>query len=384
MIDQPSESQALLCSSGGPLGNYRALLAKGRLRQDANQKRAAEKLQSLFTALQSYEPGAGPVGWRERLTLRRCRQNPPPQGLYIYGGVGTGKSMIMDIFYETVPVRAKRRVHFHGFMEEVQQRLHNKRGLGQEDPLLEVADDLMREAWLLCFDEFHVVNIADAMILARLFKAFFDRGMVVVSTSNWPPCRLYEGGLQRQNFLPFIDLLNQKMDVLELDNGVDYRRDRMRSRLVYFYPLNPESCNAVEDVFKNFAGDHPIEKLEIKILGHSVFVPRAAGPVAQFGFDDICGQPLGVSDYMALARRFPCLIVANVPLLASEQRNEARRFMLLVDALYERRCKLVISAEGPPEQLYPTGQSAYEFERTVSRLHEMGSQDYSEQPHISC
>ena len=368
--------------STSPIELYREKREAGQLCPDPTQELAAEKLQSLFMALRGYEPDTGPRGWRERLGLNRRKQQAP-QGLYLYGGVGTGKSTMMDIFYDMVPVAKKRRVHFHAFMSEVQKRLHELRKTEEdEDILIKLADDLFGEVWLLCFDEFHVVNIADAMILARLFTALFDKGIVVVATSNWPPNRLYEGGLQRQNFLPFIDLLLEKLDVLQLDGGIDYRLNRVRAHPVYFCPLNADSRRAVNTVFDKFAGDHRIKHVELQILGHPLQIQKAAGSVAQFSFMDICGHALGANDYLVLAQKYEFIIVTDIPVLASGQRNEARRFMLLVDALYEHRCKLVISAACLPDELYPVGDGAFEFERTVSRLHEMASAEYMALPHI--
>ncbi len=370
----------------GPLARYRQRQQAGFLRPDPMQALAAEKLQSLFLALRGYEPRTGSGDWRKawqaRLGLARREQQAAPQGLYLYGSVGTGKSMLMDIFFDTAPVVRKRRVHFHSFMAEVHARLHRLRqDKKTTDVLLSLADALCDESWLLCFDEFHVVNIADAMILGRLFTALLDRGVVVVATSNWSPDRLYEGGLQRQNFLPFIDLLQQNLDLLELDGGIDYRRGGPRAEAVYFSPLTPATRQHVAAAFDRFAGGHPVAPAVLSLSGRRLHIPHAAGPVAAFAFADLCEVPLGAQDYLTLARYYPVIVLNDLPILSPEYRNAARRFMVLVDALYEYRCKLVISAAGLPEALYPVGPGAEEFQRTVSRLNEMGSARYMAQPH---
>ncbi|WP_282605045.1 cell division protein ZapE [Pelagibius sp. Alg239-R121] len=369
----------------GPLFTYRGMRRDGALNHDSGQELAAEKLQSLHNALKNYQASTGRVGWKERLGLGQ-RRIEPPQGLYIFGGVGTGKSMLMDIFFETAPCAAKRRVHFHAFMQEVQDRLHNwrKETKGEKaDPLPDLAVEIATQATLLCFDEFHVVNIADAMILRRLFETLFERGVVVVTTSNWPPDRLYEGGLQRERFLPFVDLMKQRLDVLELDSGVDYRRHRMRNLPVYHAPLGPRATAALDDAFSQLTEGAQAAPTSLHFKGRSLPVSLAARGVARFGFEELCAKPLGAGDYLAIAVQFHTIILAGVPTLGPENRNEARRFMTLVDALYEHRVNLVVSAEAPPERLYPTGDGAFEFERTVSRLQEMRSSEYIALDHLT-
>lgn len=369
----------------GPLFTYRAKRRAGDLNHDAGQELAAEKLQSLHNALKNYQASSGPVGWKERLGLAR-RRAEPPQGLYIFGGVGTGKSMLMDLFFETAPSEAKRRVHFHAFMQEVQERLHNwrKKTKGEKaDPLPDLAEEIATQATLLCFDEFHVVNIADAMILGRLFETLFARGVVVVTTSNWPPDRLYEGGLQRERFLPFIDLMKSRLDVLELDSGVDYRRHRMRNLPVYHAPLGPRATSALDDAFAQLTEGAQAVPTSLHFKGRSLPVSLAARGVARFSFEELCAKPLGAGDYLAIAVQFHTVILAGVPMLGPENRDQARRFMTLIDALYEHRVNLVVSAEAPPERLYPTGDGAFEFERTVSRLQEMRSSEYITLDHLT-
>ncbi|MCZ4282436.1 cell division protein ZapE [Kiloniella laminariae] len=370
--------------SEGPLFLYREMRNQGELRPDPAQQLAAEKLQSLFQALKNYEPSTGLSGWKERLGLGR-RKVTPPQGLYLFGGVGTGKSTMMDMFFSVAPLEAKRRVHFHAFMLEVQEKLHRWRAQykgTKADPLPDLAAELAKETWLLCFDEFHVVNIADAMILARLFESLFEHGVVVVATSNWPPDRLYENGLQRENFLPFIDVLKARLDILQLDSGVDYRLERMRNLPVYHTPPGEEVNKALDAAFEALTeGAQAVEEI-IPVKGRQLVIRRAARKVALCGFEELCGAALGAGDYLAIAGRYHTLVLSDVPVLGPENRDRARRFMSLIDALYEHRCNLVMSAEAEPEALYPSGDGAFEFERTASRLQEMRSQEYIALPHL--
>jgi cell division protein ZapE len=368
-----------------PIAAYRALRQAGELKPDSAQELAAEKLQSLHHAVRGYQPDSGRGGWKARLGLARRREEPP-QGLYIFGEVGRGKSMLMDIFFATAPVERKRRVHFHAFMAEVHDRLHawRERTKGKKaDPLPELAQELAADAWLLCFDEFHVVNVADAMILGRLFEALFDNGVVVVATSNFPPDGLYEGGLQRDRFLPFIGLLKERMDVLELDGGVDYRLARLSDRRTYHTPLGPAARAAVDEAFAGLTDGAEARPDSLTVKGRRVKVPWAARGVARFAFDDLCRAALGSQDYLAVATHFHTVVLIDVPRMDESMRNEARRFMNLIDALYEHRCNLVVAADAPPESLYSGEDGGFEFQRTVSRLMEMQSRDYIERPHLT-
>ena len=371
--------------SEGPLFAYRARLHAGELQPDAGQQLVAEKLQSLHNALRHYDPESGRSGWKARLGLAQ-RRAEPPQGLYLYGGVGTGKSMMMDLFFAAAPVERKRRTHFHAFMAEVHDRLHDWRQRtkgSQADPLPELAGDLAGEAWLICFDEFHVVNIADAMILGRLFEALFARGTVVVATSNWPPDELYIGGLQRERFLPFIALLKERLDLLQLDSGRDYRRRNLLDVSVYHAPLGPRALAALDRLFAELTEGAEAAEESLTVKGRSLPVPAAARGVARFNFADLCEQPLAANDFLAVARAFHTLVLDDVPRMTGAERDAARRFMLLIDALYEHRVKLLLSADGTPEQLYADGDGSFEFQRTVSRLQEMRSPDYLALPHVA-
>ena len=357
----------------GPAELYRARARAGIIREDPAQLRAVLRLQSLHDALQAYRP---PIrrgrGWLTRIG----RLEPPPRGLYLWGPVGRGKSMLMDLFFAAAPVAAKRRVHFHAFMLDVHDRIERARRARTAEPVATVAAGLAAEAALLCFDEFQVTNIADAMIIERLFRALFDAGTIIVATSNRPPSRLYENGLQRDRFLPFIRFLEERLDRLELDSGRDYRLSRMLGRRVYHFPLDAAAHAALEAAFAALTEDAPGQSETLTVLGRELVVPRAARNVAWFLFEELCARPLAAADYLAIAERYAAIILEGVPRLEPEQRNEALRLHVLVDALYEARALLVASAAVPPEEIYLAGDGAEDFRRTVSRLNEMQSEDY--------
>jgi cell division protein ZapE len=364
--------------AGGVAAAYRARLAAGEIMPDPAQALAVEKLQSLARALADYKPAANPGGWRARLGLRPSSAEPP-QGLYLFGGVGRGKSMLMDLFFAAAPVEKKRRVHFHGFMLETHERIHRQGQRAPGDPIGPVAGGIAAETTLLCFDEFHVTDIADAMILGRLFQALFAAGVVVVATSNRPPDELYKDGLQRERFLPFIDLLEQRLDVLELDSGRDYRLAKLARRPVYHWPLTGAAHEALEAAFADLTDGALGSPEVVNVKGRRLAVSRAANGVAWFTFDELCVRPLGAADYLALAERFHTIILEGIPAMGPDQRNEAKRFNTLIDTLYDRHRNLVASAVAPPDRLYPEGDFAFEFQRTVSRLEEMQSAAYIEQ-----
>ena len=364
---------------------YQALLEDGSIAPDASQAQAMDRLQGLSESLADYASQMGKKGWKARLMLGR-KKLPPPRGLYMWGGVGRGKSMLMDLFFDTTTaVPGRQRVHFHAFMQEVHRRLHSyreavKAGQASEssDPLEALGRVITERAWLLCFDEFHVTDIADAMILCRLFKLLFEQGVVVVSTSNRPPRDLYKDGLQRELFLPFIDMIEDRQEVLELDGGVDYRLDRLKSMDVYLTPADADAESKLDEDYEKLSIGGHARPVTLTVQGRDIVIPKVAEGVAMAGFSELCEQPLGPGDYLEVARCFHTLILKDIPRLGPEKRNEAKRFVTLIDALYEARVNLICSADAPPESLYPEGDGSFEFERTVSRLMEMQSPEYME------
>jgi cell division protein ZapE len=363
---------------------YQAERTPGGLQPDPAQASVIEHLAALADALVGHAPVAPGTGWLDR--LRGCGVRPePPRGLYIHGPVGRGKSLLMNLFFAAVTIEPKRRVHFHAFMLEVHARLKEQRRRDDtgRDPLAVLADDLIEQAWLLWFDEFHVQNIADAMILGRLFQALFERGMVVVATSNFAPERLYEDGLNRDRFLPFIGLLRERLAVVGLAGATDYRLARLRDLATYHQPLGPATDARLDQAFAALTDGAAGEPALIEVGSRRLEVPRAAKGVAWFDFEALCEQPLGPADYLALTLRYHTVLLSGVPRLTPDRRNEARRFITLVDALYDRRVNLIIGAEAAPEALYPAGEGAFEFQRTVSRLAEMQSRAYFESPPLT-
>jgi cell division protein ZapE len=359
-----------------PMALYRALRQQGRLEPDPAQQLAVERLQSLHRALLTYRPEQGLRGWLARFGLGENHGAEAPVGLYLCGPVGRGKSMLMDLFFATAPTPRKRRVHFHAFMLETHDRIERERRRRTAEPIAKVARDLTEEATLLCFDEFEVDNIADAMILDRLFTALFDAGIVVVATSNREPDELYQHGLNRERFLPFIALLKQKFFVLHLDNGRDYRLARLVGRPVYFTPLDEAAHRALAATFAELTDGAEGEPASLVVKGRTFAVPRAARNVAWFGFADLCARPLGAADYLAIAEHYAAILVEGIPRLTRERRDQARRFNVLVDTLYEARSLFVASAAVEPAQIYREGDGSFEFARTVSRLNEMQSAGY--------
>ncbi|MFM8679524.1 MAG: cell division protein ZapE [Alphaproteobacteria bacterium] len=371
-----------------PSSLLRDAVAAGRARPDAAQEAVAVRLDRVAAGLASSPAAAaGGGGWLSRLGLGGRRSAPAPapagrQGLYVHGPVGRGKSMLMDLFFAAAPVAAKRRVHFHAFMLEIHDRLHRRRqARAESDPIGPVAREIAAEARLLCFDEFQVTNIADAMILGRLFQGLFDAGVTVVATSNTRLADLYAGGLQRDRFLPAIALLRERLEEVALDGPADYRRDRIRGMAVYHSPLGPAAAAALDRAFADLTEGAEPAPLGIEVQGRSVVLRMAARGVARASFRELCEAPLGPADYLAIARACHTLVLEGIPVLTAERRNEARRFVTLVDALYEHRARRVCSAAAPPDALHAAGDHAAEFRRTASRLHEMQSAEYLASAH---
>lgn len=363
----------------GPLDRYLALIAAGDLVRDPMQERAAARLQALAAAL------GRPWGRQRGLLGRLTKQGrTAPRGVWLHGGVGRGKSMLMDLLFETAPLAARRRVHFHAFMQEVHGAVHAFNRAGQAgDPLQAAAEVVVGATLLLCFDEFEVTDIADAMILGRLFERLFQRGTVVVATSNRAPRDLYRGGINRSLFEPFIAMLEERLDVVAVDARRDYRLAFLAATEAYHVPADERARRALDTVFAHLAGGQPLAPARLEVAGRMLEVPRQARHVARFTFAELCDKPLGGADYLALARAYHTLLIDGIPAMGEERRNEARRFVTLIDILYDNRVALLCSAEAAPEGLYPAGDGAFAFRRTASRLVEMQSTRYLERRRVA-
>jgi cell division protein ZapE len=376
-----------MSANPSPSDAYGKLLNAGDINPDPCQEAAVNSLQSLHEALDGYGEQMGKSGWLTRLSIGRGKRQPP-RGLYMWGGVGRGKTMLMDLFYEHSNVTERKHVHFHAFMQEVHKRLHvfresQKAGKVAQsaDPLGALARVITDQAWLLCFDEFHVTDIADAMILGRLFETLFEQGVVVVTTSNRHPRDLYKDGLQRELFLPFIDLIQEKLDVMELDSGTDYRLEKMRAMDAYISPLGDGATEKLARNFHDLSLGGESKPRRMIVQGREFNVAKAAEGVVLTSFAELCDQPLGPADFLAIAECFHTVVLQDIPVLGPAKRNQAKRFVTLIDALYEAKVNLICSAEAAPPDLYPDGDGAFEFERTVSRLLEMQSPKYMALPH---
>ena len=361
----------------GLLARYEALVASGELRIDAEQAAAAERLDRLQRQLEAASESGGLLG---KLLRKKA---PAPRGIYMWGGVGRGKSMLMDLFHDTLRITEKRRVHFHAFMLEVHARLRDERRKESGDPILPVAASIAKGLKCLAFDEMVVNNSADAMIMSRLFTALIlDHGLVIVTTSNRAPSQLYKDGLNREHFLPFIGLIERELDVMALNGPHDYRLERLAGIDTWHTPLGDAATAQVREAFFRLTDYPPEDSAHVPSAdldlggGRLLHVPKSLKGVAVFSFKRLCGEARGAPDYLAVAQTYHTVILVGIPQMGPENRNEAARFVTLIDALYENRVKLFATAAAEPEQLYTAGDGAFEFERTVSRLMEMQSADY--------
>lgn len=363
---------------------YAQLVGHGEIVEDPAQRSVVVALDRLIDEIRTKRLArkSSSLGW----FFAKSRAAPElVTGIYIYGSVGRGKSMLMDLFFETVPVRRKRRVHFNAFMADVQDRIQKHRlarkngETKEDDPIPPVAKALAEEAWVLCFDEFSVTDIADAMILSRLFSALFASGVVLVATSNVAPDDLYRDGLNRQLFLPFVSLLKRHARVMTLDSPTDYRMEKLNRMPVYLTPLSADTDLAMDEAWQAVTRGTPVASAALTVKGRQVPVPLATGDAARFSFADLCEKPLAARDYIAIVARYPTIFLDHVPVLAEGKRNEAKRFILLIDTLYDSHARLFASAEAPPQELYQGRRGtteAFEFDRTVSRLIEMQSREW--------
>jgi cell division protein ZapE len=375
---------------------YDARLAAGEIRPDPAQAPGLRALVRVEADLESAPANGGLKGLFRKPAAER--------GVYLWGPVGRGKSMLMDLFFEAVPVEKKRRTHFHVFMGEIHRLIGawrtgdaaarktrfgqhapsffgsaSGRSWGSDDPIPPVADVVADGARLLCFDEFQVTDIADAMILGRLFEALFARGVTLVATSNREPDALYKDGINRQLFLPFIDLLKQRLEVVAVAGGHDYRLDRLRAAGTWFSPADPDNLQCFDELWRDMLGPEEETGATVEVLGRKITLPHASGGLVRATFASLCSVALGPNDYVAIAERFHTVFLEDVPKLTANRREEARRFVILIDALYEAHARLIVLAEAQPAELYPAGDGAFEFERTASRLEEMRSADWLEE-----
>jgi len=366
---------------------YAALVGEGEIERDSAQEAVARRLTQLEARLAQHRLSrkSSHLGW----LFAKSTPEGPIKGLYIHGEVGRGKTMLMDLFFSLSAVKRKRRAHFHEFMADVHERLNTVRHdmkagrIADADPIRHLAEAIAEEAWLLCFDEFHVTDIADAMILGRLFTRLFEQGVVVVATSNIEPDELYKDGLNRALFVPFIALLGRHMDVVRLQAPKDFRLEKLSGQPVWYVPPDEDAEVALDMAWQRLTGTLSGEPCEIPIKGRVIRVAEAAKGVARFSFGQLCGQPLGANDYLRIAREFHTIILDRIPVMDYPQRNEAKRFIALIDTLYDNAVKLVASAEADPPALYlaTEGYEANEFKRTASRLYEMRSTEYLALPH---
>lgn len=357
---------------------YQKFIDMGSIRHDESQIFVLKKLASIYFLLEKARQKK--LGHKKLIAkLAMKKPTPPIKGLYIYGEVGRGKSMLMDLFYSSVTTKRKIRVHFHAFMLGIHKNLYNLRNSKQhiQDPLVSVAKQIADNYTLLCFDEFSVSDITDAMILGRLFSYIFDLGVTVIATSNVPPDNLYQDGLQRESFLPFIEIVKSYTEVVELKSMYDYRLQYLKSlKTVYFYPLSKEADNFINSSFYQLTHNAKSSERILEVSGHKIIIGNVYGDIAMTSFSSLCEKPLGAADYIAISEQFSTLLLYNIPLMSKDQRNEAKRFVTLIDELYEHKVKLICSADAPPDKIYTEGTGSFEFKRTSSRLIEMQSDSY--------
>lgn len=373
----------------GVSDKLKAMVVAGDLQFDPVQAQMALRFDALLQAIQAQRPArkSSALGWL--FAARKPEKSAVPRGLYIHGGVGRGKTMLMDLFFSLVPIKRKRRAHFHEFMADVHDRIHQHRQklkngeTKQADPVPPVAEALIAEARLLCFDEFSVTDIADAMILSRLFGELFARGCILVATSNVEPDNLYKDGLNRGLFLPFVELLKKHVDIVALDNGTDYRLEKDEGLPVFRYPLGADADRAMDKAWLRETAGQAVAPSSIAFRGRKIAVPAAAGRAARFSFSDLCERPLGAADYLAVLERYDTIFLDHIPFLGPDRRNETKRFINLVDTIYDHGARLFASAAAAPESLLVArkGTEGFEFDRTVSRLIEIRSVEYAENHH---
>jgi len=385
-LDNSSGRLRPVDAPGPVLERYRHAVACGQLERDAAQEKLVRRLDTLAVQLgaRALARKKSALGW---LFGRRSEPLSVPHGLYVWGGVGRGKTMLMDMFFEAAAVKRKRRVHFHAFMSDVHGRVHARRAAikrgnaPDDDPVPHVAADLAEEAVLLCFDEFQVTDIADAMILRRLFEHLLAAGVVIVATSNTPPDELYKGGLNRALFLPFIEELKERLDVIHLESRTDYRLEKLASAPVWYVPADDRAEAALDATFQALTGAPHGMPETLRVFGRDIAIREARKNVARFTFEELCVSPHGPADYLSIAERYQTILIDRIPRLSMAEDDTARRFVVLIDTLYDHHVKVVASAEAEPSELVPLGTHAAEFARTASRLMEMRSEEWLSKPH---